>query len=240
MRAVGLISPLGTVERTVTVNGNIKNTSSSLEGLSISRGGLKINGNYTGNSLSSINIDITSALEVTGTFDNGNGKINITYGSKNIPSASVYTTKDIIIAGAVQNTTVGDIDTSTLNNYFDLQNITVTGQKIHLDYKRNSTEYVISSLGIKSVSAMNTALNLENSFSYIGNDDTLLRAASGILATPNALLPRTIDSLSAEIYASSQNLIFKQLKEMNRDLSNRMVLISMIKIKIWLEYGSME
>ena len=231
MRAVGLISPLGTVERTVTVNGNIKNTSSSLEGLSISRGGLKINGNYTGNSLSSISIDITSALEVTGTFNNGNGKINITYGSKNIPSASVYTTKDIIIGGAVQNTTVGDIDTSTLNNYFDLQNITVTGQKIHLDYKRNSTEYVVSSLGITSVSAMNTALNLENSFSYIGNDDTLLRAASGILATPNALLPRTIDSLSAEIYASSQNLIFKQLKEMNRDLSNRMVLISNDKNK---------
>ena len=64
------------------VNGNIKNTSSSLEGLSISRGGLKINGNYTGNSLSSISIDITSALEVTGTFNNGNGKINITYGRK--------------------------------------------------------------------------------------------------------------------------------------------------------------
>ena len=231
MRAVGLISPLGTSERTVTVNGNIKNTSSSLEGLSISRGGLKINGNYTGNTLSSISIDITSALKVTGTFDNGNGKINITYGSKNIPSASVYTTKDIIIAGAVQNTTVGDIDTSTLNNYFDLKNITVTGQKIHLDYKRNSTEYVVSSLGIKSASAMNTALNLENSFSSIGNDDALLRAASGILATPNALLPRTIDSLSAEIYASSQNLIFKQLKEMNRDLSNRMILISNDKNK---------
>ena len=66
MRAVGLISPLGTSERTVTVNGNIKNTSSSLEGLSISRGGLKINGNYTGNTLSSISIDITSALKVTG------------------------------------------------------------------------------------------------------------------------------------------------------------------------------
>ena len=95
-----------------------------------------------------------------------------------------------------------------------------------MDYKRNSTEYVVSSLGITSVSAMNTALNLENSFSYIGNDDTLLRAASGILATPNALLPRTIDSLSAEIYASSQNLIFKQLKEMNRDLSNRVALVS--------------
>ena len=60
---------------------------------------------------------------------------------------------------------------------------------------------------------MNTAMNLENSFNNLGNDNPLLRAASGILATPNALLPRTIDSLSAEIYASSQNLIFKQMKE---------------------------
>jgi len=189
-------------------------------------GGLKINGNYTGDNSSSVSIDITSALEITGTFDNGNGKINVTYGSKNIPSSATYTAKDIIIAGAIQNTTVNDIDTSTLNSYFDLKNITVTGQKIHLDYKRNSTEYVVKALGIKSASAMNTAMNLENSFNTLGNDNPLLRAASGILATPNALLPRTIDSLSAEIYASSQNLIFKQMKEMNRDLSNRMVLIS--------------
>lgn len=231
MRAVGLISPLGISERTVTINGNIQNTSSSLEGLSISKGGLKINGNYTGSSLSSVSIDITSSLEVTGTFDNGNGKINVTYGTKNIPSASVYTTKDIIIAGAIQNAALSDIDTGTLNSYFDIQNITVTGQKIHLDYKRNSTEYVVKSLGMLSPSALNTALNLENSFNSIGDDETLSRAASGILSTPDALLPRTIDSLSAEIYASSQNLIFKQLKEMNRDLSNRMVLISNDKNK---------
>lgn len=226
LRATGLISPVGTAERVVTINGNIRNTSSSSEGLSVSMGGLKINGNYTGDNSSSVSIDITSALEITGTFDNGNGKINVTYGSKNIPSSVTYTTKDIIIAGAIQNTTVNDIDTSTLNSYFDLKNITVTGQKIHLDYKRNSTEYVVKALGIKSASAMNTAMNLENSFNTLGNDNPLLRAASGILATPNALLPRTIDSLSAEIYASSQNLIFKQMKEMNRDLSNRMVLIS--------------
>ena len=226
LRATGLISPVGTAERVVTINGNIRNTSSSSEGLSVSMGGLKINGNYTGDNSSSVSIDITSALEITGTFDNGNGKINVTYGSKNIPSSATYTTKDIIIAGAIQNTTVNDIDTSTLSSYFDLKNITVTGQKIHLDYKRNSTEYVVKALGIKSASAMNTAMNLENSFNNLGNDNPLLRAASGILATPNALLPRTIDSLSAEIYASSQNLIFKQMKEMNRDLSNRMVLIS--------------
>ena len=226
LRAVGLISPLGITERKVSINGDIKNNSTSSEGLSVSYGGLKINGNYTGNSNSSISIDITSALEVAGIFDNGDGKINVTYGAKSIPVSNVYITKDIITAGLIQNVVSENINTAQINNYFNFQNIVITNNKIILDYKRNSTEYVAKSLGMTSSSAINTAKNLENSFVSAGNNDSFLKAASGILATPNALLPRTIDSLSAEIYASSQNLIFKQLKEMNRDLSNRMALIS--------------
>ena len=140
-------------------------------------------------------------------------------------------TKDIVTAELIKNTIPENINTVPINNYFDFQNITVTDNKISLDYKRNSTEYVVKSLGMTSHSAVNTALNLENSFTVAEKNDSFLKAASGILATPNALLPRTIDSLSAEIYASSQNLIFKQLKEMNRDLSNRMILISNDKNK---------
>ncbi len=226
LRAVGLTSPLGITERMVTINGNIKNLSTSAEGLSVSYGGLQINGDYLGNISSSISIDIASTLDVTGTFDNGNGRINVTYGTKNIPESNIYITKDIVTAGLIKNISSGDINTVSINNYFNFQNITITANKISLDYKRNSTEYVVKSLGIASPSAINTALNIEDSFNSIGNNDTLLKAASGILATPNALLPRTIDSLSAEIYASSQNLIFKQLKETNRDLSNRIALIS--------------
>lgn len=226
LRAVGVVSPLGITERVVTINGNIKNNSTSTEGLSISYGGLKINGDYTGNNNSSISIDITSNLEVTGTFDNGNGKINVTYGTKSIPISNIYMTKDIVTAELIKNTIPENINTVPINNYFDFQNITVTDNKISLDYKRNSTEYVVKSLGMTSHSAVNTALNLENSFTVAEKNDSFLKAASGILATPNALLPRTIDSLSAEIYASSQNLIFKQLKEMNRDLSNRVALVS--------------
>ncbi len=85
LRVVGLTSPLGITERMVTVNGNIKNFSTSAEGLSVSYGGLQINGDYLGNISSSISIDIASTLDVTGTFDNGNGRINVTYGTKNIP-----------------------------------------------------------------------------------------------------------------------------------------------------------
>ena len=63
---------------------------------------------------------------------------------------------------------------------------------------------------------MNTAMNLENSFNNLGNDNPLLRAASGILATPNALLPRTIDSLSAEYTLLHRTLYSNRWKNEQR------------------------
>jgi outer membrane autotransporter protein len=51
-------------------------------------------------------------------------------------------------------------------------------------------------------------------------------AAWSIIRTPAALLPTVWETLSGEIYASSENIIFKQSKAFNKDLSNRLYLIS--------------
>ncbi len=79
---------------------------------------------------------------------------------KIFPESNIYITKDIVTAGLIKNISSGDINTVSINNYFNFQNITITANKISLDYKRNSTEYVIKSLGIASPSAINNSFKI--------------------------------------------------------------------------------
>ena len=227
-RAVGTTEPYGSVERRVVIDGSVYNNSYAGIGMRVYNGGLKINGNYTGSPTGVVGIDISSSMEVTGTFDGGGGKVTVIYGTKSIPAASVYTKHELLKGGLIKNF---NFETTYVNSYFDFKNLNITTQKIEFEYKRNSTEDVVQVLGMTSASVRNTARNIEASFLTANENDKLLSAASEILATPDALLPRTLDSLSAEIYASSQNLVFKQLKELNRDFSNRMVRISNEKNK---------
>ncbi|MGY4676252.1 autotransporter domain-containing protein [Pasteurella sp. P03HT] len=219
---------------------NQSNTSSSYTvknsgSLNVYGAGLTIHGDYKGEANSRIVIDIDkSTLDVTGTMDMGNTS-KIVADVKDLSVNGIPTQQEknrtLITAHNITNHQhITYAKSDNINQYIDISRFSLKDNKeINVTYKRNSTQYVLKSIKHTPKSALQTARNLDPVLDSLANSTTYHqyapKAASLFRAKPERL-STIIDSLSGEIYASTQSAMINQNLVTNQVLSQRIMSVT--------------
>lgn len=209
----------------------VKNSGS----LNVYGAGLTINGDYKGEANSRIVIDIDkSTLDVTGTMDMGNTS-KIVADVKDLSVNGIPTQqakeKKLITAHKITNHQhITYAKSDNINQYIDISHFSLKDDKeINVTYKRNSTQYVLKRIEHTPKSALQTASNLDPVLDSLANSTTYHqyapKAASLFHAKPERL-SKIIDSLSGEIYASTQSAMINQNLVTNQVLSQRIMSVT--------------
>ncbi len=188
--------------------------------------GLTINENYTAERDARTVIDIhTAMLNVEGTADMQNSRILAHVEKINDVPTQTEQTRTILKADRLENYQGFYTISDKIAPYIEVSRIVKNGNQVDATYKRNQTEYVLRSLGSVSRSAANTSKNLDKVLDEVAeNPNSAIKSdsVSIITATPLAVA-QTVDSLSAEIYASSQNLVLSESRTFSEQVANRAV-----------------
>ena len=121
------------------------------------------------------------------------------------------------------------------------------GNSIKATVNRKNVEEYVNNLNDSDEMQKDTAKNVEVSFKELdkkieeGNTDVSKFALSAAKLQKNSLslTSSTLDSLSGQIYASAQALTFQQSQTVNKDLSNRLVILGTLdnvrdKFGLWI------
>ena len=121
------------------------------------------------------------------------------------------------------------------------------GNSIKATVNRKNVEEYVNNLNDSDEMQKDTAKNVEVSFKELdkkieeGNTDVSKFALSAAKLQKNSLslTSSTLDSLSGQIYASAQALTFQQSQTVNKDLSNRLVMLETLdnvrdKFGLWI------
>ena len=121
------------------------------------------------------------------------------------------------------------------------------GNSIKATVNRKNVEEYVNNLNNSDEMQKDTAKNVEDSFKELdkkieeGNTDVSKFALSAAKLQKNSLslTSSTLDSLSGQIYASAQALTFQQSQTVNKDLSNRLVMLGTLdnvrdKFGLWI------
>jgi outer membrane autotransporter protein len=221
----------------------IKGDASRQGTLSVYQGGAYVKGDLTTDHANTmIKVDVSSMLQVGGDITVATGTKLGLGAMKTLDNKIIKVNDPNVLSIIVANKITGfpktftsadyvnDIDAGyvTINNVYSER----TGgmDMINVDLVRHASwptakalmSYVPADVAV-------TGENLDRTFDALADVETpseFKAAAASILYTPAALLPQTWDSLSGEIYASLQNLTFKQAKIVNKTLSNRLFAIA--------------
>ncbi|WP_424405733.1 S8 family serine peptidase [Pasteurella sp. PK-2025] len=215
--------------------------------------GLKLTGNYKGTNKAKIAIDIdTAQLEVTGTLDMGNGYIVADIENTELPSRTKTTQKTIIKANKIENYDGDYAVSKNVSKYINISHLGKKENNIEVEYKRNDTKYIFKEINYPITASIfsagenidkaldelaeNTAkTDAQPSYATLMSVDMRAAVAKIMQADVNDL-PQIVKSLSGEIYASSQNLMFKQSQVFNRTLSTRIAsLLTSEKSGVWAD-----
>ncbi|AQW85120.1 putative autotransporter serine protease [Campylobacter pinnipediorum subsp. pinnipediorum] len=199
--------------------------------LNVYGNGLTINGDYEGKENSRIVIDIDkSNLEVK-------GKMSLADNSKLVADVETFTsdmsrevkTRKVVEANEISANRDKIISLKSDNiPYLDVSNFDIQNKSISVSYKRNSSIKVLQKINYTPAAAMNTAKNFEDIAGIIDSSDLYNNTAfsakiKSIFKMSPYVLPAAFDSLSAEIYSSSQDILFKQNRLLNKKVSNRIM-----------------
>ncbi|AQW82826.1 autotransporter domain-containing protein [Campylobacter pinnipediorum] len=193
--------------------------------------GLQINGSYTGKDKARIVIDIDkSLLKAVGYVDFGNDGYLLADIQKTneIPSKNIKQ-KTIIKAKSINNFDSNKAKiSSNISPFINIYglNLKNSNKELEAQYSRNSTVYVASALGYKAKDiAFKTAENLDVVLDELAvsddKDSQIYQASLSLFAMPAQALSNAINTLSGEIYSSSQNILAKQNETFNKTLSDR-------------------
>lgn len=225
-------------------NSNYKVTNNGI--LTVYGRGLKINGNYEGSKDSHIVIDIDkSNLEVTGSMNlGGSSKIVADvkdFARNGIPSQQAKA-KSIITASSILNyDKVSYAKSDNINDYIHISQFYIDKEKknINVVYNRNSTAYVLKQVEYTPKSAMNTAVNVDKVLNSLSNRSDVHPLSSQVVRlfkVHSANLPTVINSLSGELYASTQSAVVNQNLVANKVLSQRVMSVnSGAKSGFWVD-----
>ncbi|MGC7588890.1 autotransporter domain-containing protein [Bisgaard Taxon 46] len=207
--------------------------------------GLKINGNYKGAANSNIVIDIDkSNLDVTGNVDLG-GTSKIVADIDNLGKNGIPTEKSqkkkIITAQSISNyNNVTYAKSDNINDYIEISKFYIAdGKNINVEYKRNSTDYVLKKANYTPKSAIYAGRNVDrvlNTLSTSPKAHPLAAQAARLFKVDAVQLPRVINSLSGELYASTQSAVVNQNLVANKVLSQRVMSVnSGAKSGFWVD-----
>ncbi len=224
--------------------------------LNVYGAGLDIKGNYKGNENSRIVIDIDkSTLSVSGTLDMGGGWIMAdVLKVDSITNTNQAKSRDIINANSITNY-YGDYSISDrIAPYININSLTHDSKKVSVNYTRNSTAYVLKKMGVTSVASLNAGENFEKLLNNLSVDSAdssdssnfaiphkeTYAAALSIINGSEDEIRRSIDSLTGEIYISSNAILAKNLRTNSLQLSDRIKRsLNNGSNEVYAEFGAM-
>ena len=210
--------------------------------------GAIIEGNYTAEYGSITEAEIGTKLIVKGTVKIDGRERNQALGStlrvlNNNYVTAEPTTATVIEAEKGIEGKFEKVETDELIN----GKVENTENSIKATISRKNVEDYVNNLSDSDEMQKNTAKNVEVSFKELdkkieeGNTDVSEFALNAAKLQKNSLSPisSTLDSLSGQIYASAQALTFQQSQTVNKDLSNRLVMLGTLdnvgdKFGLWI------
>ena len=226
------------IQNDVTNAGTIENT-----------GRTTFAGKYISLENSRIKTDTNSTLHVTGDVKlNG---VSVEVAAKDQNGQDKYVTakgikNDVITSdGTIEGSVKGE-------NERDLVNVDVqrNGNKVTANLSRKNIETYVKDSENSDEMQQNTAANIETAFQKLDeevengnmqNVENFERKAAILqgLSTRSASSAAVLDSLSGQIYASAQALTFQHSQTVNKDLSNRLVMLGTLdnvgdKFGLWI------
>ena len=237
---IGKLYHSGKVDKAINVvnNGTLKN---------IGKGAV-ITGDYTAKYASVTEAEIGTKLIVKGTIKIDGRERNQTLGStlrilNNNYVTATPTTATVIeaekgIEGQFEKIETDELINGKVENKENLVEATIS---------RKNVEDYVNNLSNSDEMQKNAAKNLEISFKELdkkieeGNTDISKFALSAAKLQKSSLSSNSsiLDSLSGQIYASAQALTFQQSQTINKDLSNRLVMLGTLdnvgdKFGLWI------
>lgn len=221
----------GVVANSVVNNGRLSNTGS----------GLTIGGNYTASTNAVLANDINATLAVGGTATLGGSHLVAMVPAGNA-DANAYVTaqasgvpQKVVTAGAAVVNTFSDVGFQSVGTAFPpllSAQVTYAPKEVDLTIGRVSTTLAVQSLAANPTTT-NSAANVEHAMTAVdamvasgqtgGANAAMIASAVALERVPTvAALGMALDSLSGQIYASTQGLAFQQSQAVNRALSNRL------------------
>ena len=210
--------------------------------------GAIIEGNYTAEYGSVTEAEIGTKLIVKGTVKIDGRERNQTLGStlrvlNNNYVTAAPTTATVIEAEKGIEGKFEKVETDELIN----GKVENKGNLVEATISRKNVEDYVNNLSNSDETQKNTAKNVEVSFKELdkkieeGNADISKFALSAAKLQKNSLSSSSsaLDSLSGQIYASAQALTFQQSQTVNKDLSNRLVMLGTLdnvgdKFGLWI------
>ncbi|MCI5764456.1 MAG: autotransporter domain-containing protein, partial [Actinobacillus porcinus] len=181
-------------------------------------------GNYTASANARTIIDIhTAALDVKGTANFNGSRIVADVAKVNEVPKQQEQTRTILTAQTLTGFN-GDYRVSDhIYPYIDVTSIAQKGNNIEATYKRNSTEYVLKKANALTRSAVNTGRNLDRVLDEVATtpNSALKAQALAVLHAQPLAVSRTVESLSAEIYASTPNILLNAHRTFSRQIADQ-------------------
>ena len=233
-----ITNPNTKIGKDVTNKGTLKN---------IGKGAV-IEGNYKAEIGSVTEAEIGSKLIIKGTIKIDGREKNQTLGStlkvlNNNYITATPTTVTVLEAEKGIEGQFSKMETDELIN----GKVENDGNSIKATINRKNVEEYVNNLNDSDEMQKDTAKNVEVSFKELdkkieeGNTDVSKFALSAAKLQKNSLslTSSTLDSLSGQIYASAQALTFQQSQTVNKDLSNRLVMLGTLdnvrdKFGLWI------
>ncbi|WP_369713138.1 autotransporter domain-containing protein [Leptotrichia sp. HSP-342] len=209
------------------INNNITN-----DGTLENRGSTQVNGNYESLENSRVVAELNSNLHVTGRVSLNNSKLEIKpeeNGERKYITAN-GTNQEIITSDNRIEGNFETIDTDEMLNAKINQNENSVSTKIS---RKNVLDYV-EKIAESDEMQKNTAKNLETAFQELdqnienGTAENIAqfeKKAAKLQSLNRSNRAAVLDSLSGQIYASAQALTFQHSQTVNKDLSNRLVML---------------
>ncbi|MGB7196303.1 MAG: autotransporter domain-containing protein [Collimonas pratensis] len=214
--------------------------------LSNTGNGMTINGNYTASASAVLANQFNSTLTVGGNAALGNSHlVATTPAGSSDPSG--YVAQQVGVKGKVLTAANGvtgqfqdvsfEHDGTAFNpGTFLSATLGYTPTEVDLTVARNDVQAVAAKAFAADPTRTSSAANVEQGLKAAdamvasgntgGNNAAFLSSAAAIQRTADiAAAGQVLDSLSGQIYASSQALTFQQSQAINRDLSNRLALL---------------
>ena len=209
------------IKNDITNNGIIENSGST-----------QVSGNYEALENSRVVTDLNSNLHVQGKVNLNNSRLEIKpeeNGERKYVTANGTTqnviTSDHKIEGNFENVNTDEMLNAKINQNENTVSANVSRKNV-LDYVEKISE--------SDEMQKNTAQNLETAFQKLdqniengtaGNVAQFERKAATLQALTSSNRAAVLDSLSGQIYASAQALTFQHSQTVNKDLSNRLVML---------------
>ena len=223
------------------IKNNIKN-----DGIMENFGSTEVAGNYESLENSRIVTDLNSNIRVKGKVNLNNSKLEVKpeqngerkYITSNGIVQNVITSDDKIQGN------VTDVNTDEMLN----TKIDQTENSVSAKVSRKNVLNYVEKLSESDEMQKNTAQNLETAFQKLDQDiengtaenvTQFERKAARLQALTSSNRAAVLDSLSGQIYASAQALTFQHSQTVNKDLSNRLVMLGTLdnvgdKFGLWI------